>query len=136
MAQLAAEITEFVKGGAADDELAAERELLGRMLDDAQAHLGVMVNAAIASQTEPERIYLAGLHATDLLYSMAEVVIAWLLLRQAEVALPKVGEDAFYQGKVAAARFLVRDVAPRAAARRAAAEGDDGWLMRLPVEAF
>jgi hypothetical protein len=67
---------------------------------------------------------------------MAETVIAWLMLRQAEVALPKVDDDPFYRGKVESARWLVRHVAPKAGVRRSAAAAEDGSLMDLPVEAF
>ncbi len=137
LASLSAEIVEFVKGGGDDDPLAAERELLGRMLDDIQAHLGTMVEHLMTSMGgEAEEVYKVGLHATPLLGSMAEVVIAWLMLRQAEVALPNIGEEPFYEGKLAAARWLVRDVAPRVAARSQAAVAEDGSLMNLPVEAF
>lgn len=137
VAGLASEIAEFVKGGGAADPLAAERELLGRMLDDTQAHLGVMVNHLLASVGgEPGEIYKVGLHATPLLESMAEVVIAWQLLRQAEIAAPRADEDDFYRGKVESARFFARDVAPKVGARREAAESEDGGLMDLPVEAF
>jgi alkylation response protein AidB-like acyl-CoA dehydrogenase len=137
LASLSAEIAEFVKAGDADDALASERELLGKMLDDAQAHIGKMVEHLLASMGgQAEEIYKVGLQATPLLESIAEVVISWLMLRQAEIALPKAGDDPFYQGKVAAARWLVRDVAPKVAARSQRAQGEDGSLMDLPVEAF
>ena len=116
--------------------MATERELLGRMLDDAQAHLGIMVNHLMASVTDPTEIYQTGLHTTPLLFSLAEVVVAWLLLRQGEVAAPRVGDDPFYAGKIETVRFFVRSVAPQVAARRAAAEAEDGSLMDLPIEAF
>jgi hypothetical protein len=45
-------------------------------------------------------------------------------------------DDPFLAGKVASARFFVRHVAPKVNARRAAAEGEDGSLMDLPVDAF
>jgi hypothetical protein len=67
---------------------------------------------------------------------MAEIVISWLMLRQAEVAAPQVDDDPFYRGKVEAARFLVRDVAPKIAMRREKAFAEDGSLMELPIEAF
>lgn len=137
LASLSAEIAEFVKAGDADDALASERELLGKMLDDAQAHIGKMVEHLLASMGgQAEEIYKVGLQATPLLESIAEVVISWLMLRQAEIALPKAGDDPFYQGKVAAARWLVRDIAPKVAARSQRAQGEDGSLMDLPVEAF
>lgn len=137
LAALAAEITEFVKGGPDNDPFAEEREKLGRMLDDAQGHIGSMVEHLMANLGgERDEIYKVGLHATPLLDSMAEVVIAWQMLRQAEVAHDKIGSDEFYVGKVAAARWLIADVAPKVAARREAAVTEDGSLMELPVEAF
>lgn len=137
LASLSAEIVEFVKGGSDDDPLATEREMLGGMLDDVQAHLGKMVEHLMASMGgQPEEVYKVGLHATPLLASMGEVVISWLMLRQAEIAHAKIGEDPFYEGKVAAARWLVRDVAFKVTARSKAAVAEDGSLMDLPVEAF
>ena len=137
LAAMAAEIVEFVKGGADADPLAEERELLADMLDDTQAHLGSMVERLMASMAgAPAEIYTVGLHTNHLLESMAETVIAWLLLRQAEVALPKVDIEPFYLGKVESARWFVRHTAPKAATRRAAAQAEDGALMRLPIEAF
>lgn len=138
LAALSAEIVEFVKGGSDSDPLSEERELLGHLVDDAQAHLGVLVAHLMSSVQDPVQVYKVGLHSTALLESLSEVVIAWQLLRHAEVAIaadPK-GEDPFYIGKVASARFFVADVAPKVAARRSAAEAETGGLMDLPVEAF
>ncbi len=137
LASLAAEIAAFVKAGDDGDPLASEREMLGRALDDTQAHLGRMVEdltAAMGGATE--QVYHAGLHANALLYSMAEVVIAWQLLRHGEIAAPSAEESAFHAGKVASARFFIRDIAPKVAARRHAAQSEDGSLMHLPDAAF
>jgi alkylation response protein AidB-like acyl-CoA dehydrogenase len=137
LARLAAEITEFVKSGADYDPIAADREKLGTVLDDAQAHLGVMVEDLMAAAAgAKERLYEVGLHANALLESMAEVVIAWQLLRHAEIAAPKVDDDPFYLGKLEAARWFLDHVAPKVAARRKAAAAEDGSLMKLPVESF
>jgi len=70
------------------------------------------------------------------------VVCSWLLLRQAEVALQKLGGDlrasdrSFYEGKIAAAQFFARQVLPKVAAERAIAEAVDLSLMDLPESAF
>jgi len=137
LAALAAEIVEFVKGGPDGDALAEERELLGGMLDDTQAQLGSMVEHLMASMAgEPSEIYKVGLQTSHLLESMAETVVAWLLLRQGEVALPGVDDDPFYRGKLASARWFVRHAAPKAANRRAAALAEDGSLMDVPVESY
>ena len=137
LASLAGEIVEFVKGGVDEDPLASEREKLGQILDDAQAQLGALVEYLMASMSgDREEIYKVGLRTNDLLESIAEVVIAWQLLRHAEIAIGKVDEDPFYVGKVASARWFIDDVTPKVAARRKAAESEDGSLMDLPVEAF
>jgi hypothetical protein len=120
-----------------NDSLAAEREKLGTILDDAQAQLGSMVEYLMASLSgEKDEIYKVGMQTNSLLESISEVVIAWQLLRQAEIAMPKLDEDPFYLGKVESARWFLDDVAPKVAARRARAEAEDGSLMDLPVEAF
>jgi alkylation response protein AidB-like acyl-CoA dehydrogenase len=135
LAGLAAEITEFVKGGSEGDPLAEERHMLGGALDDTQAHLGVMVEHLMASMAgEPARVYRVGLHANALLESMAEVVISWQLLGHAEIALS--GDTLFHRGKVASGRYLVRDVAPKIAARRFAAQAEDGALMEMDDASF
>lgn len=137
LASLAGEVVEFVKGGLDEDPIATERERLGTMLDDAQAQLGALVEYLMSSMTgDKEEIYKVGLHANSLLESVAEVVIAWQLLRHAEIAIDRIDEDPFYLGKVESARWFIDDVAPRIAARRQAAESEDGSLMELPVEAF
>ena len=137
LATLAAEIVEFVKDGPDSDSLAAEREMLGKILDDAQAHLGAMVEDLMASiGGDKERIYKVGLQTNALLESMAEVIISWQLLRQAEIAIEKVDEDPFYLGKVESARWFLAEAAPKVSARREKATNEDGGLMDIPVEAF
>lgn len=132
-------ILEYVKGGS--DEFASERQALGQALEQVQNHVGVLVNHSMASMQEPSEIYKVGFHTNALLESLAEVVIAWLLLEHAELAHARLadatGSDVdFYTGKVASARFFVKDALPRVAVRTAAAQEEDGWLMELPIEAF
>ncbi|HMT32469.1 MAG TPA: acyl-CoA dehydrogenase C-terminal domain-containing protein, partial [Dermatophilaceae bacterium] len=87
-------------------------------------------------------LYKVAQNTTRLLLGAGDLVVGWLLLRQAEVALtalesganPK--DEAFYQGKVAAARFFTRQVLPRLAAERAMAEATDNSLMDVPEAAF
>jgi len=137
LAALAAEIVEFVKGGIGDDLLAVEREQLAVLLDDTQTQLGSLVEDLMASLAgEKERLYEVGLHTNAILESVAEVVIAWQMLRQAEVAIGKVDEHPFYRGKVESARWFIKDVGPKIAARRDAATAEDGALMEVPIEAF
>ena len=88
---------------------------------------------------DPASIYKVGQNTTRLLLAASNLVIGWLLLHQAEVALahlPAKGESnrdtAFYQGKITAARFFTRQVLPRGpGAERAIAEATDNCLMDL-----
>jgi alkylation response protein AidB-like acyl-CoA dehydrogenase len=127
------------------DVLADERARLGAALEDTQQHLGVLLQHAMASMDESRRteIHKTGLQSTAFLFSLAEVTIAWLLLRQAEVAQAALDagtasddDVAFYTGKVASARWFARTVLPKVALRTTAAKEEDGWLMDVPVEAF
>jgi alkylation response protein AidB-like acyl-CoA dehydrogenase len=139
------QVRELVKAGSEDDPFAFERERLGQALDDAQQHLGALLQPAMASldETKREEIYKTGLNSTEFLYSLAEVLIGWLLLRQAELAQDKLdagvaspADQDFYTGKVATTRWFLRTVPPKVALRRAKAEEEDGWLMSVPEGAF
>jgi len=137
--KLAEQILEYVKGGS--DEFSVERAALGSALEQVQNHVGTLVGYSMASMQEPSEIYKAGLHTNALLESLSEIVIAWLLLEHAEVAATKLpdasGSDvAFYEGKVASARFFVKDALPKVALRTAAAQSEDAWLMEMADEAF
>ena len=87
-------------------------------------------------------MYKVGLNTTRLLMVSGDVVVGWLLLRQAAVALAKLEAGAsekdvpFYQGKVAAARFFAKNILPTVAPQRAIAEGIDNEIMELAEEAF
>ena len=100
-----------------------------------------MTADVLASPSDPSAMYAVGLNTTRFLLALGDLVVGWLLLRQAEVALEALGADAgrdaaFYEGKVAAASFFARTVLPRLAAERTAAALRDPALMDLPVEAF
>jgi alkylation response protein AidB-like acyl-CoA dehydrogenase len=137
---------ELAKAGSDGDPLATERARLGEALDHTQEHLNVLITHAMNSMEEDKRaeIYKTGLNSTEFLYSLAETVIGWLLLRQAEVARARLDEGGdlrdedreFYEGKLASARWFATTVLPKVELRRRKAEEDDGWLMELPEGAF
>jgi alkylation response protein AidB-like acyl-CoA dehydrogenase len=139
---LAAQITETVKGDEGSGQLSAERELLGRALEDVQAMIGVMGQWAMASQQDASEIYKVGLNSTRLLMASGDLIIGWLLLRQAEVASralaagPAERDRAFYVGKVETAKWFARNRLPLLAAERAVAEATTLDIMELPEEAF
>jgi hypothetical protein len=139
---LAAQITETVKGDEGSGVLAAERELLGKALEDVQGIVGVMGQWAMESQKESREIYKVGLNSTRLLMATGDLIIGWLLLRQAEVAGralaggPSDRDRIFYEGKVATASWFARNRLPLLAAERAVAEATTLDVMDLAEEAF
>ncbi|MDP9102092.1 MAG: acyl-CoA dehydrogenase [Actinomycetota bacterium] len=141
LTKLLGDIQEFSKGDAGNGSLTRERELLAQALEDFQGINATMVNQLMASAEQTRNIYKVGLNTTRLLMSLGDLVVGWLLLRQAAVALDALptatGRDrAFYEGKVAAARFFAGTVFPELAARRVVAEGIDLDLMDLDEAAF
>ncbi|MBU6311351.1 MAG: acyl-CoA dehydrogenase C-terminal domain-containing protein [Actinomycetales bacterium] len=139
---LAAQITETVKGDSGNGLLAAERELLGKALEDVQGMIAALGGWAMASQENPDEIYKVGLNTTRLLLASGDLVIGWLLLRQAEIALGALeagasGKDKdFYEGKVVTAKWFAQNRLPLLAAERAIAEATDDAIMDLPETAF
>ena len=137
---LGREIEETVKEG---EGFAAERKLLGKALADVQAiitTMGMWAQNAVGGQ--PEQLYKTGLNTTRLLMAMGDLLIGWLLLRQAEVAQAALDAGAkerdvpFYSGKVASARWFIANRLPLLTAERYVCEHTDGDIMSLPVEAF
>ncbi|WP_336214679.1 acyl-CoA dehydrogenase [Nonomuraea sp. LPB2021202275-12-8] len=135
---LLAEINEFAASEAGNGRLKEERKLLAEAAADIKAMGDTMAGWALGSMEAPEEVYKVGLNTTRFLLALGDLVIGWLLLRQAEVALAKLadGEDPFYQGKVAAASFFATTVLPRLAAERRVLAATGQELMQLPEEAF
>ena len=141
VAALGEQIAEMAKGGGTDDTLGAERALLGTALEDVQGMLGTLAGFAMASQENAAELYKVGQNTTRLLFAMGDLVVGWLLLRQAEVALAALAGDPgkdkdFYEGKVAAARWFAQQVLPQLSSQRAIAEATSTDLMTLPESAF
>ncbi len=139
---LAAQITETVKGDEGSGQLAAERELLGTALEDVQGIVGLLGQWAMASQQDSREIYKVGLNTTRLLMATGDLIIGWLLLRQAEVATqalaagPSDRDRLFYEGKIQTARWFARNRLPLLTAERVVAEATSLDLMDLSEEAF
>jgi hypothetical protein len=139
---LAQQITETVKGDEGSGQLSVERELLGQALENVQGILGAMGQWAMASQENITEIYKVGLNSTRLLMASGDLIIGWLLIRQAEVALAALANDPsdrdrdFYTGKVESARWFARNRLPLIAAERSIAEATTGEIMDIPESAF
>ena len=142
LAALTTEIRAFADSDAGNGRLKAERTLLGAALHDVQAMVATMVGQLISAEESAGNVYLVGLNTTRLLMSLGDLIIGWLLLRQAEIATARLDggagrrDTAFYQGKVAAAAFFAATVLPELAARRAVTEGTNLDLMELDEAAF
>lgn len=150
LGHLAKEIEAFITSEAGNGRLKVERQLLATGLEDANAIVAHMINDLMSADASAEggdlrNIYKVGLNTSRLLMALGDVVCAWLLLRQAEIALAKLGggdaalkagDKAFYEGKVAAAQFFAQTNLPRLSAERAIAEGIDLALMDLDEAAF
>jgi alkylation response protein AidB-like acyl-CoA dehydrogenase len=137
LSRLLGGIQDLAKSDAGGSELAAERQRLLTALDDVQGMLGSMV------QFLGEDLYKIGLNTTPFLMSLSELVIGWLLLRGADVALRALGGEAvgdadraFYTGKVAAARWYCANVLPLLTSRREVMAATSMEVMDLDVAAF
>ncbi|MDT7596125.1 MAG: hypothetical protein QOJ06_1671 [Pseudonocardiales bacterium] len=139
---LSKEIQTFLDAGSGNGRLKEERALLATALADLQAMLGAMIGFVMSAQQDPRNTYKVAQQTVRLLMSTGDVLIGWLLLRQAEVALTVLAgevtgrDEAFYQGKIAAAAFFARNILPELTSRRAIVESTDNSLMDVPEEAF
>jgi hypothetical protein len=136
------EIQMFLDNEGGNGRLKEERALLKQGLEDLQGMLGAMVGFLTTSQEDVRNIYKVGQSSVRLLMTAGDVLVGWLLLRQAEVALAKLAEPvsakdkAFYEGKVAVASFFARNVLPELSARRKITESTDNSLMDVDESSF
>ncbi|MCX4387530.1 acyl-CoA dehydrogenase [Micromonospora peucetia] len=140
---VAGEIQEFIATEAGNGQLKEERQALGKALAEIQNMVGVLTGWLGEAQGGDTRaLYKVGLSSRRFLLAIGDLVVGWLLQKQADVALKALAgevnaaDKAFYTGKVAAARFFAREVLPRIGADRRIIEGTDLDIMDLPEEAF
>jgi alkylation response protein AidB-like acyl-CoA dehydrogenase len=138
LTKLLEEIKVTAKGDAGNGALARERELLATALEDVQG----MLSALVGFFGNERGIYQVGLSTTPFLFALSELVVGWLLVRQAEVALAAVSGEVsqadreFYEGKVAATRWFARNVLPQLTCRRELLEATDLAVMDVADAAF
>jgi alkylation response protein AidB-like acyl-CoA dehydrogenase len=141
------EIRATAQAEAGNGRLKRERAALARATDNVEAMVTAMHGYLADSLEHPEEIDKVGLNTTRLLLSLGDLIIGWLLVRQAEVAMTALDrapdgqpgrhdDTAFYQGKIAAASFFAETVLPRLAVEREIAEATTYELMDLPEAAF
>jgi alkylation response protein AidB-like acyl-CoA dehydrogenase len=140
---LSAEIAGFLESIAGEGRLKEERDAVHRALENLGGMVASMVGQLTSSQEDIRNVYQVGQNTTRLLLSAGDLLVGYLLLRQASVALAKLDQNglpaadrAFYEGKPAAARFFALTVLPELAARRAVVESTDNALMDVSESAF
>ena len=117
------------------EALKPDAEALERALGDLQGMFGAIM------QKMGESIDHVGLWANKMLFGLAEVVIAGLMLEQGLVALPKIAgahaeDQAFYRGKLAALRFFSEQVLPNLTLTKKLVEKGSLELMRVEESWF
>lgn len=134
---LGKEISTFAESGGVH---AQEKGVLLSALGDLNGIIAVLVGHAMASQEKSDEIYKVGLNTSRCLMAVGDVITAWLLLRQADIAvakLPTAGKEAdFYAGKIASAKFFVHNYLPHITADRIIVEATDNSIMEITEEAF
>jgi len=140
---VAGEIQAFLEAETGNGQLKEERLALGKALSEVQQILGVFMGWLTAAQAgEQDELYKVGLNSRRFLLALGDLLVGWLLQRQADVALRALAQEvspadrAFYQGKIAAAKFFAREVLPRIGADRRVIESTTLEAMELPEEAF
>jgi alkylation response protein AidB-like acyl-CoA dehydrogenase len=137
---LIGEIEAFASSEAGNGRLKVERGLLGESAEQVRAMADTMAGWALGSMENAKEIYKVGLNTTRFLLALGDLVIGWLLLRQAEVALAALAASEkdrdFYTGKVAAASFFAQTVLPRLSAERRVLSATTQDLMDIPEGAF
>ena len=134
---LGKEIQKFAESGGANTQ---EKAALFTALGNLNGIISVLIGHAMESQEDPEKIYVVGLNTSRCLMAVGDIITAWLLIRQADIAvekLPTAGKDAdFYTGKIASAKFFVTNFLPQIAADRVIVEATNGSIMDIPESAF
>jgi alkylation response protein AidB-like acyl-CoA dehydrogenase len=135
---LGKEISDFAATGGAHD---VQKQALLKALSDLNGMMGVLVGHAMASQEKSDEIYKVGLNTSRVLMAVGDIITAWLLLRQADIATEKLaagaGKDAaFFEGKIASAHFFVANYLPHITADRKIVEGTDSAVMEISENAF
>jgi alkylation response protein AidB-like acyl-CoA dehydrogenase len=138
LAHVAGEIAAFIDN-ITGDRLKAERGLLQAALSDVQAMTGALTAYLLAAEQNPSELYKIGLVSVDYLHAVGDLLIAYRLLVQANIAtdaLDAGADDPFYRGKLAVASFFAKSVLPTISATRAVVENVDTDLMDVADDVF
>ncbi|MGV0743989.1 acyl-CoA dehydrogenase [Mycolicibacterium sp. XJ870] len=142
LAYVSGEIEQFIKNESGNGRLKTERELLATALADVQGMAATLTGYLMAAQEDQASIYKVGLGSVRFLLSVGDLLLGWLLARQAAVAIEKLDAGAtgadrsYYEGKIASASFFAKNVLPLLTSTRQVLETIDNEVMELDEAAF
>jgi alkylation response protein AidB-like acyl-CoA dehydrogenase len=142
LAHVAGQIEQFVGNESGNGRLKAERALLATAMEDVQAMAATLTGYLMAAQENPAELYKVGLGSVRFLMSVGDLVIGWLLAKQAAVAIEALdagasdSDRAFYEGKIGVASFFAKNFLPLLTSTRHIIENLDNDLMELDEAAF
>jgi alkylation response protein AidB-like acyl-CoA dehydrogenase len=142
LAHVSGQIQEFVNSESGNGRLKTERALLGKALEDVQAMAATLTGYLMAAQQDVTSLYKVGLGSVRFLMSVGDLIIGWLLQRQAAVAVEALdagasgAERSFYEGKIAVASFFAKNFLPLLTSTRQVLETIDNDVMELDEAAF
>ena len=141
MGSMVDEVKRFAEKGG---DFTQERVLLRKGVSDIEAMVGLMITdaAGVLQPGKEKNIYKVGQNDERLLMAFGDMMVGYLLLRQAEVAKEKLeagakgADKSFYEGKVVTANFFAREVLPRLSSDRKSAGLVNNNIMDLPLESL
>jgi hypothetical protein len=142
LAHVAGQIEQFVKNESGNGRLKAERALLATALEDVQAMAATLTGYLMAAQENPAELYKVGLGSVRFLMSVGDLMIGWLLAKQAAVAIEALdkgaadADRAFYEGKVGVASFFAKNFLPLLTSTRTVIENLDNDVMELDEASY
>ncbi|MDX1872156.1 acyl-CoA dehydrogenase [Mycolicibacterium sp. 120266] len=142
LSYVAGEIDTFIKNESGNGRLKTERALLATALEDVQGMAATLTGYLMAAQEDTASIYKVGLGSVRFLLAVGDLMVGWLLQREAAVAIEQLdagasGEDKkFLDGKVAAASFFAKNFLPLLTSTRAVIDGIDNEVMELDEASF
>lgn len=138
LAHVAAQISATIDSG--HDALKPEIDRLATALADVQSMAATLTGYLMAAQEHSEQLYKVGLGSVRFLLAVGDLLIGWRLLAGAVIAQAALdaGADgsAFYQGKIAAAKFFAHNMLPMLTSVREVIESVDADVMELQTDAF
>ncbi|EFV13565.1 acyl-CoA dehydrogenase [Segniliparus rugosus] len=136
------QIQSLVDSDAGNGRLKEAREFLRVALGDFRDVFGALGGYLFAAAENPSEAYKLGQASVRFLMAAGDLLIGWLLLRQAQIALaaldgaPSEADRDFYEGKVATAVFFAKNILPKLSSLKTIVASLDNDIMALPESAL